>query len=67
MYNWWNYNNKFYIWDKHINFKIKIPIYLFHGSLLNAHIKALYYVSITLASIILKFEGYGILRLIIIF
>ena len=50
-----------------ISFLIKIPIYLFHGSLLNAHIKALYYVSITLASIILKFEGYGILRLIIIF
>nr|ARX96609.1 NADH dehydrogenase subunit 4 [Xylocopa appendiculata] len=48
-------------------FLVKIPMYLFHQWLLKAHVEAPYYVSMILASIMLKLGSYGLLRMMMIF
>nr|DBA43684.1 TPA_asm: ND4 [Bombus ladakhensis] len=48
-------------------FLVKIPMYLFHGWLIKAHVEASFFSSMILASIMLKLGSYGMLRLILIF
>nr|DBA43515.1 TPA_asm: ND4 [Bombus citrinus] len=48
-------------------FLVKIPMYLFHGWLIKAHVEASFFSSMILASIMLKLGSYGLLRLIFIF
>nr|ALO64688.1 NADH dehydrogenase subunit 4 [Halictus rubicundus] len=48
-------------------FLVKIPMYMFHGWLLKAHVEAPVYSSMILASILLKLGTYGLLQMVIMF
>nr|ALO64350.1 NADH dehydrogenase subunit 4 [Lasioglossum punctatissimum] len=48
-------------------FFVKIPIYMFHGWLLKAHVEAPVFGSMILASILLKLGTYGLLQMMMIF
>nr|QBP33724.1 NADH dehydrogenase subunit 4 [Bombus asiaticus] len=50
-----------------MSFLVKIPMYMFHGWLIKAHVEASFFSSMILASIMLKLGSYGMLRLILIF
>nr|YP_010934961.1 NADH dehydrogenase subunit 4 [Bombus filchnerae]QTZ18842.1 NADH dehydrogenase subunit 4 [Bombus filchnerae]WKW52609.1 NADH dehydrogenase subunit 4 [Bombus filchnerae] len=50
-----------------MSFLVKIPMYLFHGWLVKAHVEASFFSSMILASIMLKLGSYGMLRLIFMF
>nr|DBA43593.1 TPA_asm: ND4 [Bombus impetuosus] len=50
-----------------MSFLVKIPMYLFHGWLMKAHVEASFFSSMILASIMLKLGSYGMLRLIFMF
>nr|ALO64611.1 NADH dehydrogenase subunit 4 [Bombus lapidarius] len=50
-----------------MSFLVKIPLYMFHGWLIKAHVEASFFSSMILASIMLKLGSYGMLRLILIF
>nr|DBA43762.1 TPA_asm: ND4 [Bombus sichelii] len=50
-----------------MSFLVKIPLYMFHGWLIKAHVEASFFSSMILASIMLKLGSYGMLRLLLIF
>nr|WMQ53450.1 NADH dehydrogenase subunit 4 [Bombus lantschouensis] len=50
-----------------MSFLIKIPMYMFHGWLIKAHVEASFFSSMILASVMLKLGSYGMLRLVLIF
>nr|ATE47034.1 NADH dehydrogenase subunit 4 [Bombus breviceps] len=50
-----------------MSFLVKIPMYMFHGWLVKAHVEASFFSSMILASIMLKLGSYGFLRLILVF
>nr|DBA43736.1 TPA_asm: ND4 [Bombus soroeensis] len=50
-----------------MSFLVKIPMYLFHGWLMKAHVEASFFSSMILASIMLKLGSYGMLRFYFIF
>nr|QBP33711.1 NADH dehydrogenase subunit 4 [Bombus sibiricus] len=50
-----------------MSFLVKIPMYMFHGWLIKAHVEASFFSSMILASIMLKLGSYGLLRMLLIF
>nr|DBA43541.1 TPA_asm: ND4 [Bombus balteatus] len=50
-----------------MSFLVKIPMYLFHGWLIKAHVEASFFSSMILASVMLKLGSYGMLRFILMF
>nr|ALO64594.1 NADH dehydrogenase subunit 4 [Lasioglossum minutissimum] len=59
-------NNYFFMFMMS-TFFVKIPIYMFHGWLLKAHVEAPVFGSMILASILLKLGTYGMLQMMMIF
>nr|DBA43775.1 TPA_asm: ND4 [Bombus picipes] len=50
-----------------MSFLVKVPMYMFHGWLIKAHVEASFFSSMILASIMLKLGSYGVLRLLMMF
>nr|DBA43879.1 TPA_asm: ND4 [Bombus polaris] len=50
-----------------MSFLVKIPMYMFHGWLIKAHVEASFFSSMILASVMLKLGSYGMLRFILMF
>nr|ATL63100.1 NADH dehydrogenase subunit 4 [Bombus consobrinus] len=50
-----------------MSFLVKIPMYMFHGWLIKAHVEASFFSSMILASVMLKLGSYGMLRMIYMF
>nr|DBA43645.1 TPA_asm: ND4 [Bombus lepidus] len=50
-----------------MSFLVKIPMYMFHGWLIKAHVEASFFSSMILASVMLKLGSYGMLRLLLMF
>nr|DBA43463.1 TPA_asm: ND4 [Bombus sylvicola] len=48
-------------------FLVKIPMYMFHGWLIKAHVEASFFSSMILASVMLKLGSYGMLRFMLVF
>nr|ALO64411.1 NADH dehydrogenase subunit 4 [Bombus hortorum]DBA43931.1 TPA_asm: ND4 [Bombus hortorum] len=50
-----------------MSFLVKIPLYMFHGWLIKAHVEAPFFSSMILAAVMLKLGSYGMLRMILMF
>nr|DBA43905.1 TPA_asm: ND4 [Bombus perplexus] len=50
-----------------MSFLVKVPMYMFHGWLIKAHVEASFFSSMILASVMLKLGSYGMLRFMMVF
>nr|ALO64902.1 NADH dehydrogenase subunit 4 [Bombus pratorum] len=50
-----------------MSFLVKIPMFMFHGWLIKAHVEASFFSSMILASVMLKLGSYGMLRFMLMF